>query len=148
MERMNPASAEMLFITQLRNLLTHRHWEVQDQPILGTARPDLLIRDPAGHVFVADIKFGEGASHFGSVAQAASYATIASSFLNSSVTAWLITDQKLPSGVSEAAEKLGVEVVEGSVVPESESGHKVERLASAFVRDLLGEEEGVGSSSS
>jgi hypothetical protein len=152
MERLKPAAAERSFIILLRDLLADQRWEVEDEAIVGTVRPDLLLRDPQGHVFVAEINFGEGASHFGSVAQAASNASSASSFLHSAVKAFLVTDQELPSGVSEAAEKLGVAVVGGS--PEPESGG-LNGLVLAFYRNLLGEdeeigvegEEGVGSSS-
>ena len=145
MERLKAEDAERMFITQVRELLAGSSWVVDDQPVVGTVSPDLMLRDPEGHVFVAEIKFGEGALHFGSVAQAASNATSASSFLDRDVKAFLITDRSLPEGVSQAAETLGVDVVEGNPVPES--GNWVKGLASAFYRDLLGEEE-VSSSSS
>jgi RecB family endonuclease NucS len=111
MARLKADVSERAFLDALRAHLAESRWEVQDDPVFGSVRPDLVIRDPAGHVTVAEVKFGEGAAHFGSIAQVASYATLVAEILGDEVRGVLVTDQVLPPGVADAAKKLGVDVV-------------------------------------
>src|SRR5687768_606386 len=75
--------------------LREEHWDVKPHPLFGAARPDLLLVDPHGHQFIAELKFGMGSNHFGALAQVSSYARLAKDLLGSPVRAILITDRPL-----------------------------------------------------
>jgi hypothetical protein len=54
---------------------------VQTEPVIGSAKPDLLVSDDQGNAYVVEIKMAHGGAHFGSVAQTAAFRAAAASTL-------------------------------------------------------------------
>jgi hypothetical protein len=64
-------------VNDLRSYSLH----VETEPVIGSAKPDLLVSDDHGNAYVIEIKMAQGGAHFGSVAQTAAFRTAAASAL-------------------------------------------------------------------
>lgn len=84
-------------------------WHVEEQPVLGTARPDLLISRPSGEQIVVEVKATRSPIHFGDIAQLTAYARLAETTRQlSDVRTALFTTGTLSAAARDAAEQLGV----------------------------------------
>ncbi len=55
------------------NVLRSSSWQVQQEPVIGTMRPDIVARDPDGKTFVFEVKAGKQDAFLGAVAQVEGY---------------------------------------------------------------------------
>jgi RecB family endonuclease NucS len=99
-------------LTETLESMGASEWTVQEQPIIGSFRPDILVRDASGRATVVEVKFGGGSSHFGWVAQLASLKRAVESSEGVSVARGiLVTDRDVSEGLKQTAGELGVELV-------------------------------------
>jgi hypothetical protein len=133
--RLTPDEAERQFIDVLHEHLAGP-WEFQDRPIAGSVKPDVVVQGPEGNLVVADIKFGEAAAHFGSLAQVASYVNLLHLSTGRPVRGFLVTDQAIPPTIAEAADRLGVNIVSGE--PDDVRSRSTRGLAFNFLTRFAG----------
>jgi RecB family endonuclease NucS len=125
--QVNIAHRERAVIDATRRFLEDSYWTLREEPIVGTARPDLVFSDPSGHVVVAEVKLGRGASHFGWLAQLASLKhALEQTDEVAAVRGVLLTDENVSASLMEAADELGVELV-------TEASDDPSALAAAFI---------------
>jgi hypothetical protein len=118
MARVDPLSArkvaqwEKAVADKTRELLEDARWVVEEEPSVGTRRPDLVLRSPEGATYVVEMKVGQGSSHFGSVAQVATFKEAYREVTGvEDVRGLLVTNMTTEKNVAAVAESLGVEVV-------------------------------------
>lgn len=120
---------EHLFVERLGNLLRERDWHVETEASLGGVHPDLVLRDPRGRVYLAEVSLSGGTAHFSSIAQVAAYAKRWESVSEQPATAVLITDSDVTPPLEVAARSVGVEVIPITSADLSEPATVAEQLA-------------------
>jgi RecB family endonuclease NucS len=55
------------------NVLRNSRWQVEQEPVVGTMRPDIIARDPDGKTYVFEVKAGKQNAFLGAVAQVEGY---------------------------------------------------------------------------
>ena len=114
-------------------------WSVEEQPVLGGAKPDFLMAGPEGEHLVVEVKATtEAPLHFGMVAQAAEYAALAKSINQlSSVRSAVLTTAPVSAAARDAADRLGVSVLGPD--DDQDVGHLAERWVGLLTASLAGE---------
>lgn len=87
-------------------------WSVQEEPLVGHMRPDLIAESPGGQkVFVIEFKVGTSPSvHFGALAQLSQYREAVEADKQGDVTPVLVTNAAIHEQVQHAADDLGIQV--------------------------------------
>jgi hypothetical protein len=84
-------------------------WTVEEQPVLGGARPDFIVTSPDNQPLVIEVKTGDAPVHFGAVAQAAELAMLAKSVGgHPSARAVVLATSPISVAADDAADRLGV----------------------------------------
>lgn len=111
MEDHNSLTFDRHVARELGLALGRDDWSVQEQPALGTVRPDLLVRDAGGHEYLIEVKSGPNANHFGTIARVAAFRDAAQSSLGQPVKAFLVLDQPPTAELAQVGDDFDVEVV-------------------------------------
>jgi hypothetical protein len=101
-----------LVVTALKNM----KWTVRkrEESETGSARPDLVVTDPNGKVYLVELKGGEEPMHFATIAQVERTARLLSENEGETVTPVLATSQDVRPSLSELAGGVGVQVVDAT----------------------------------
>ncbi len=131
----------MLLEDAVRKALVEKGWEVEDQPVLGTVRPDFLARTPGGETLVIELRSDQAPVHFATVAQVAAYARLAEDARDlHPVTGVLMAAAPSTAAARDAASKLGVLIVEPQLLgpPDELANHRdlADRWVDAITRHL------------
>jgi hypothetical protein len=85
---------------------------VEEEPLVGATRPDLVLRSPEGATYVVELKVGRGSAHFGSLAQVA---TLKEQYEDAravkGVKGMLVTNMTTQESLVKAAKSLDIQVV-------------------------------------
>src|ERR1700730_9774061 len=60
-------------VQALEDGLRGQRWQVEEEPLIGTVRPDLVATDPNGVSYVFEVKAEAAEAHLGAVAQVEAY---------------------------------------------------------------------------
>src|SRR5262249_39046036 len=118
-----------LLVGILAQALAASKWKIRRGEGEGSARPDLILTDPNGKVYLIELKRGEDPTHFATIAQVERAASRLSEQEGEEVTPVLLTTQSVDQGISNLADKVGVEVVKASDSTEDAAESLVQRLA-------------------
>lgn len=106
-------------------------WTVEEQPVLGGARPDFIVTGPDSQPLVVEVKTGDAPVHFGAVAQAAELAALAKSVRGlASARAVVLATSPISVAANDAADHLGVLILGPDEAPD------LEQLADHWVSAL------------
>jgi hypothetical protein len=119
----------------MRQALERRGWSVEEQPVLGSLRPDFLLSREPGEHFVVQIKATRRPVHFGTVAQVDSYARMAEQARGlAQVHGVLLSTGPVSSAARDAAARVGVTVLTSTDL-QVESGD-AEAVATEWARQI------------
>jgi hypothetical protein len=113
--------------------LVSKKWTVRqpEESKTGSARPDLVVTDPGGNVYLIEVKGGGEPMHFASIAQVDQTARVLSKQEAKTVTPVLLTSQDVRGNLSNVAGEVGVHVVEATTGSDQEAADSVVQFLQA-----------------
>lgn len=103
---------ERAVASKTKELFEKAEWVVEEEPLVGTTRPDLVLRSPEGATYVVELKVGRGSAHFGSLAQVATFKEeYEDARAVKGVKGMLVTNMTAQESLVKAAKSLDIEVV-------------------------------------
>ena len=103
---------ERAVASRTKELFEEAEWAVEEEPVIGATRPDLVLRSPEGATYVVELKVGHGSAHFGSLAQVATFKEeYEDARAVKGVKGMLVTNMTTQDSLVEAAKSLDIQVV-------------------------------------
>jgi RecB family endonuclease NucS len=102
-------------------------WVVEQEPVVGTMRPDIIAHDPEGTTYVIELKTGKQNAYLGAVAQVEGYRDrLAEQGLIARGVLVLAGDA--PSELDDVAKSAGVELVRATSGSPTDIGESLSAL--------------------
>lgn len=97
--------------------LEQANWTVKVEPLIGTVRPDLIVKSPEGVTYLVEVKVGAGSAHFAALAQLANFQELIQDAGDARVKPVLVTNLDVPEAVSQAARALDISIIKAEGHP-------------------------------
>jgi hypothetical protein len=111
MDLTSPAT-EAEVVSALDDASQRMNWHTQTEPLITRFRPDLILVDPSGTTFVVEVKFGQGATHFGSLAQLDTVRDAYQTHIGANkVRAVMVTDVDVDDSFKLLANQTGIQII-------------------------------------
>lgn len=97
-------------VQALEDALRSQRWQVEEEPLIGTVRPDLVATDPNGTSYVFEVKAEAAEAHLGAVAQVEAYRDSLRQQLGREARGVLVLVADAPKELDDVARAAGVTV--------------------------------------